>query len=345
MVVRYMNGFDTLEDSGIFSRFDAYCNENSSVFSTSGRGGGGTLYIRENDWFKVAFDQTSDKVTFGCALRKFSSSFDSDVDYPLFIFLANGSTVLKLYLYNDKRIIIKRGDDTVIASVSAAFEFGPWFYLEVQVYLHDTEGYVEIRKDGNPNPILRVDGLDTSSTYKYVDTLQIGPGYSVGGNPCYFDDFYVLDDTGTKNNDFKGDVRIVPLYTISDASNTGFVASDGGGDLFTMVDDQKLNDYSTSIQASLSGSKAMFNMGPFAGSNDIHAISITVPANKSDGGVVAIGTVLESGTVPTETEGDEKYLATTTNRATAIYDVDPIDDVDWTTAKVNTIKAGVKIQS
>lgn len=340
MSIKLMMGFDAFDDGGELSQF----SEQSGAKIESGRNGGRALYIEDDFLAIIRFDQTTNTFVVGLAINKELGNYGSDINDALFYLIGGGSTAIKVFFYNDRRIIVKSGDNTVLAITGDVIDFNVWNYYEFKVCLDDTIGSVEIRKDGNTTPAVLVENIDTLSGNAYVDKIQFGPGYPVAGNPAYFDDLYILDNSGTNNNDFKGDVSIIPLNTVSDASNTGFTPSEGS-DLYAMVDDNPLINTSTDIRAITPESKAMFEMSEFSGSNNIHAVSVVVPAYKSEGGTISIKSVIESGTVPTETEGAEKFLSSSLQCARDFYGVDPIDDVPWSTARVNAIKAGVKVHS
>ena len=99
-------------------------------------------------------------------------------------------------------------------------------FLEMKCTIHDTAGAVEVRL--NKVPVINVTGVDTKSTANAYAN-QVIFGYIGGGGGWAWQgmDFYVCDATGTKLNDFLGDVKIgVPRPTAVGA-HTSFAGRKG----------------------------------------------------------------------------------------------------------------------
>jgi hypothetical protein len=100
---------------------------------------------------------------------------------------------------------------SVFSTPAWAFHPGKWFYLEVKWKSGTgTSGMVEVRV--NTVPVLSFPAIDTAGGTPYggiahgVDVMQIHQGGAFGGGHL-IDDFYLLDSTGTVNNDYLGNVR------------------------------------------------------------------------------------------------------------------------------------------
>lgn len=175
-------------------------------------------------------------------------------------------TTRGLYLYlrmdADGEIEVWRdeGTDVLLGTTSgAAIRMVSWFYLEVKAYCHDSAGTVEIRVNGTTR--LTLSGVDTKAStmsHGYWDRVQLR-GTMYGG--AWFDDLYICDGTGTKNNDFLGVCKVETVFPTSDAGTNQWTPQ-AGADHYAMVDDGALADTdATYLEDSTSSHLDQFGFG------------------------------------------------------------------------------------
>lgn len=125
----------------------------------------------------------------------------ADEQFHIAFFSTNG-VGWRIRLYRGTTLIDETGD----------FDFGVWHYIEVQVGINTTTGTYEVRRNGVQE--ISGTGANTAANgntgadvfaFRFVDNLS---------SVLYLDDMYVVDSTGTKNNDFLGP-RIVEAVEVS----------------------------------------------------------------------------------------------------------------------------------
>ena len=115
--------------------------------------------------------------------------------------LRSGSVETRLQQSSAGALNVTRGPSTAIGTASANVitATNTWYYIELQVFSHDTAGTVTIRV--NNTPVLTLTGLDTRDVGT-PNQVQLWEG--VGATNTY-DDLYVMTGAGAP---FKGDITI-----------------------------------------------------------------------------------------------------------------------------------------
>lgn len=142
------------------------------------------------------------------------------------------------------RIDIYRGA-TLVAS-SSNFSTLNWHYFEFKATIDPTSGTYELRR--NESADISDTGVNTANTgsanWDTIDILNDGLDAGVR-----LDDIYVLDGTGSANNDFLGDSVIEGRLPTGDGSTTDWTPSSGANH-WDLLDD---TTDSTNVSASNSG--------------------------------------------------------------------------------------------
>ena len=98
-----------------------------------------------------------------------------------------------------------------------------WYYLEQKVTINGSSGSVELRVNGSASPIISNSGLNTQNTANaWVDSIRIGVPSFYSGVTSNFDDWIMLDTTGTAPlNTYLGDVRVRGRFPVADSATNG----------------------------------------------------------------------------------------------------------------------------
>jgi hypothetical protein len=158
----------------------------SSASIVGGRTGTGVSIPGSSNWiqYTVPVGNESDIITVGFAWRCNTVSTTETID-----FMSTGSNQCYLIMLSGGALEFRRSDGTVLAtSSSGVVVVNTWYYIELQVKLHDTTGFVKIRV--NDTLVINTSGIDTlqwagKTTFNAVRlTCQFG-------QVAVFDDLYV----------------------------------------------------------------------------------------------------------------------------------------------------------
>ncbi len=243
-----------------------------------------------------------------------------------------------------------------------------WIYFEFKVTISDTVGSIEGRFHYINKPSLNAGGatptaltwdaattsLDTQDqTSTGANRIEISWDTGNSAEEVVFDDIYVLDSTGAKNNDFLGKCVIVPQKPLNSGGGDGDTVdwSLGGGAtntfdaLFEAVgsieDDERLTSDALD-QVHLHVVAALTVIGANA---NIIGVRHDIHAKMETTGDLDISHFLRKTTgTPAETEvGALKNVASTTMEAsTIILEDDPNTAVSWVKADMDSYQYGFK---
>ena len=102
---------------------------------------------------------------------------------------------------------------TIIGTYPSQFVINTWDSYQFKVVINNTNGYVEMRKNGSTNALFTpLSNVNTraGSTNTSVNGIQIWNG-AAGGN-CYIDDLFLCSGLGAAPNTWFGDARGVTQY-------------------------------------------------------------------------------------------------------------------------------------
>lgn len=204
-----------------------------------------------------------------------------------------------------------------------------WRYVELKYEL--ATGNTEVRIDG----VFAVSG--TIATATSLSTMYLAPKRSL----ATFDDMYVLDNSGTTNNDFLGDVRVQTSYPIADGSHTDMVPSTGT-DHFAVVD-EVVPDTTSYVSSSTAGAKDSYKIQPLP-SNTAQVFGLNVSAYASKDATGAAGIVNTASVNGTDYTGSNVgSLSTTWTTTSELWEVNPATGQLWSPNDISSSEFGVEI--
>jgi hypothetical protein len=121
----------------------------------------------------------------------------------IFELLSNAGATLQCRLMHNSNgaLDFQRGSLTIGSSATGLIVTNTYYYIEVQVRLHDTLGSVVVRRNGTP--VLTLTNVDTRVTGTAMfDRLRLGTQTS--GATAIYDDLYLRDDAV-----FQGDPTVI----------------------------------------------------------------------------------------------------------------------------------------
>lgn len=212
-----------------------------------------------------------------------------------------------------------------------------WQHIEALVFFSQTVGTVEVRVNGVT--ALSLSGIDTVSS-SLVECSQVAIG---GANALYVtapggvDDVFCYDTTGSYNNTFIGDRRVLTLFPDSNTAQADWTVT-GAATGYECIDEATPDDDTTYIAAA-DGSGAISNFGVQnlpAGISAISAVVVVERARKTEAGVANTQTSIVSGA--SETAGADKPMTEVYTYRQDVFQVDPVSGAPFTVSEVNALK-------
>lgn len=345
MALIFIEGFDNYKDSS--DLHTTWVPIAGSVFGLYTSGRNGSKSIRTDNYYNVAskyFNSYKIGTSVIAGVACYLDSTDGttmfsfcDGIYPQ-IFVTRGSDS-SLYVMN---AVGSYGSTLAGPSVKKIFT-GVWYYLELKVYIHSTSGSFELRVDGVP--VLSASGVNTMPYGSSgVNNFSIGKFQNTNGlRYCRYDDIYVCDSSGSKNNNFLGDCSVISLYPNADGTTTQFTPT-GNANNWMCVDESSNDGDNTYVSSSTVGNKDLYNITAITNNpNVIHGAQIKTLMKSSDAGPIGVRNIVLSGS--TTANGNTESITTTYTRYSTILEDDPNTSSAWTKSAIDNLQIGVEIVS
>lgn len=261
-----------------------------------------------------------------------------DADEGIFMMLqdVNGSNLVTISTKNGFPVKLTCNGQYVESEY--IYLSGDWMLVEVHAKIHDTEGVCEMRVNGVMTSAITGDTKPGANTIRRI-SLGVAGGIGDGNN---FDDIACNDTSGTEDNSWCGDGRIVALRPENNASVQWLPYASANN--FAEVDDVTPDADTTYVYTAGSGAKDLYNTyNPSLPSNTIvKRVWIEALARKTDPETtmnLQIG--LKSGA--TEAWSSDIALSTIyTHLYGPHYKLNPDDSEDWSRDDINALQIGIK---
>ena len=259
-----------------------------------------------------------------------------------------GTTLAQLTVEADGTVSLYGGTTNLVGNSAGTLVLhdSTWYYFEVKVIYSgaspiNIHGTVRV----NGQTIIDAAGVSTgiNSTQLIIQAAKsdyFGFSPQIGSGNITFDDIYVCDGTGSTNNDFIGDVKILAVYPRLDNTTQW---SGGATPQFSLVNEHIPDDDTTYISSSTANqiSDFFFDMiSSFTGT--VPGVQYLIYARKDDEGTRSIKHTVD-GAPPMGVP--EEFLADLYVYYHIPFDTDPIANAAWTVANFNSRKFGVKLIS
>lgn len=199
---------------------------------------------------EVIWNFPSVKTEFGCGFGYYIATAPDGVAVVAQFRNAVNEQNATLVVTSSGALQLRRGSfiGTVLLETDPCITFGVWNHIEFHIGFSDSDGFIYIRV--NEVPVSVYSGSETGLDNVASGTVACAMIVLFGANSprvCY-DDFYVWDETGTQNNDFIGDRRVITLLpnaneatqemTVTGAANayTAIQSADGDTSYITASD-------------------------------------------------------------------------------------------------------------
>ena len=350
MTLLHIDGFEGYgkEDVLSFWASGSYI-DTSSLIDQTGRRNGYCLNAPDrtstSDW-RLRWSNTNpideQVMIVGCAFRMGANLGNVTVSF-LTIKNPMGSTIANVGINTDYTISVSYSPSNTnqILYISEILDQNVWYYLELKGKMSSPGGIVVCRL--NEQIIYENYNLDTVA-YQASGT-QIGSVqfYISSYNRIAIDDIYILDTTGTKNNDFLGDIRVDSIHPDGAGNYTQLTPSAGNN--YECVDETNM-DSADYVEGANAGEKDSYSYGSVPTDLDDAAIFGTQLRNQAvrtaESDNIKVKGFLRTGSTDYE-ESTAQSLSTIYKSKSIIWEDDPSDSNVWTKAKINACEFGVEV--
>ncbi len=236
--------------------------------------------------------------------------------------------------------VMRGGYTTPLGSTARQLRLNAYQFIEFKTLIHGSAGTAEVRVNGEV--WLSLSSLNTQRTGNATaGFFAMGRWAGYGDSRQErFSDLYICDSTGSRNNDFKGDRRVVRRMAAGAGSSTQFTPSAGAN--YACVNQNPDDGDSTYVQDGTVGHKDFYTIVALpSGATDVDAVAVTHRARKTDASARSFAAAIKSSS--SEVFGADQALSLDYLNYTTIFEADPNGPADWTPAAVNSAEFGQKL--
>jgi hypothetical protein len=351
MSLLFIDGFDHYATADLNKKgWTNTSNSPGMIAPTGGRRGGGALsgsMTGDGFEFNVRRSFTSvATVVVGCAFAAQFGVGVIDGGNQILLLRDTNTTQASLYVTFDGILNVYLGDDAsslIATSGTPVLTLdGNYDYIEWKYTVDPSAGATEVRVNGVT--VASASGVNTrASANSSANVLVLGhwPYLYPYAMTFWYDDLYLLNTSGTANNDFLGDCRVVTLRPVADGSYSDFVPSSGTAH-YALVDDTTpdTTDYVSSLTP---GDKDSYVFSDVTGSGSVFGVQVVNGALKDDGGIRTMANLVKSGA--SEVQSTPVTPRTSLTYTATVHETDPATSAQWTVAAVNAAEFGVVLVS
>lgn len=341
MSVLVMDSFDWNGNTIIANR---YLSATGSFSNTQTKHGAGyALYCNYQNVVYDIGDQSGNIIIVGAYIYISALSAITNIFRA---FTTTGSPQCSLRLNTSRQLQVVRLS-TVLGTGSQVLQIGVWYHIEWMIKVTNSLSTGEC--------VVNVDGVQdiniTSGDTQQQITNSLGQCYlGAGGigSQIYFDDFYVLDTSGSYADDFIGPyIRMECLEPNGNGNYNGFDGSDGNQvDNYLLVDEAPADDDTTYVESSNVDERDTYTFDNISGSpNEIMAVQTMTRHKKDASGSRTVKHCMYIDS--TDYDGSVAHALSdgVYENDVEVWIEDPDSSAQWTETGVNGLDAGIKIET
>lgn len=257
----------------------------------------------------------------------------------LFNLVESGTIHLQVALTAAGELRVLRAGSTQIGITSGlGLAIDTWYHIEVKAYCHDSAGTVDLYVDGVLE--LSLTGQDTRNGGTGVFNGILFSS-SIFPYRKHLDNLYVLNTTGSLNNDILGVQYARVMRPTADASPNDW-APLSGSDHYAAVSEDTGSSDTNVLDDSVTGQQELFDLSNPVGVTNIKGVVPVVIGRLTDGTGYSIKHVLKSGGT-TETDAAQSFSSTSYVSKQQVHEVDPDTSAAWLDADVDALQAGFEV--
>ena len=231
-----------------------------------------------------------------------------------------------------------RGATHLGTSAAPVITANTYQHIECQILFSQTVGTIEVRVNGVT--VLSLSGQDTCAS-ALVEASQVAfAGGTGSGSNCYLDDIYAYDNTGSYNNTWIGDRRVLTLFPNANTATADWTAV-GAATGYECIDEANPNDDTDYINATASGKISQFGLqNTPAGVSAISGVVMVERSRKTEAGIGNTKMSIVSGA--STTAGADKPLTEVYTYRQDVFETDPATAAPFTPSGVDSLQFKVE---
>lgn len=338
MALRWIEGFETLgalnaAPTGIGRKYTT--NGAAGMRLRAGRTNGLSLELSSTTENFRTIDLGSPQTL----IVGFGFRVDALGNEQLLFFRGDNDTVNNIIfrLNSDGSVSIARSTTVLATTAAGEIAVDTWYYIEIRVKIDNIAGEYTLKIDGVSK--LTDTNVDTQvGSNAWTDRILIrGSNF---GNMLY-DDIYILDETGTKNNTFLGNQVVIPAIFPDAAGDSADFTPDTGSN-HERVDEVTIDDDTSYVESGTTGHRDLYNYSTLTEAGSVSGIQINTQVRDTVAGGSSLKTVTKSGTVvdvgPAEIIGGTSF-----EHQFRILELDPDGNVNWDVTAINNAQFGFEV--
>lgn len=342
-----LEGFDYLSGSAglaVANKWSTITFGTGVATIASGRFGGSCLRANDtsnNFILRRDLPATRTRMHFGFAVKFRANPAPASQEIAYFTTNPSANKLAMLYANSNRSFTLWRWGSNVVGT-TMQFAQDVWYYIEIEVYLHASSGYVKLFIDGS----LMLDSgpVDTRPAGASTQIESAGFGGTTWRTPIDIDDLYIADCTGDSSPTIYGGCRISTFQPTSAETNVGWVA---GGTASSVTDGvagtAPADDGKYATADDVDDILLMDSTGTLpSGVGAVRGVATTIRHSKTDGATRAIRHVLKSGGTEYPASSDVALTGSVT-MSQRIWQADPDTTDPWEIADVEAASFGLKI--
>lgn len=262
---------------------------------------------------------------------------------PMIIFQDVGTSQCSINLNAAGQIEFRNGGygGGVIATSGTSVSNLSIHYLEWDITFGNSASY-QLWLDGTS---LFSGTADTTTTANaYSNSILLGNNSGLTLNACIFDDFYLFDTSGTRNNVVLNTSPKVETRFPTGDSQTQWTST--GANNWSQVDENPPDGGTTNVSSGDAGDEDLYSYPALLNAaTAVYTVAVRGNIKRSDTGARTIDLRLKSNTTTSSGSNAGQTPGTTYGWLSSYFDADPNGNIAWTDTAVNSAVAGPKVAS
>lgn len=339
MALIFAEGFDDFVNFADIATSAASFGTDVSV--VTGRGGNGKGISNDQHGPAIYAFTPSATVIAGFALTSAGGNIGAGgntTDCGYVAFLSNGTTVASIQQYAAAAVAFFDSTNDPVSSGIAVGNLGNAAFL-------NWSSYIEVHvTPGNPGTLtVKIDGVQVFTTAvanlsaaTTINQISFGASRNL---TTKLDDLYVCDGTGTTNNTFLGDTRILSVPPNADGAESQLTQAPAAASQFTNVSEATIDYATTNNNATAAAQTDTYLFAALTGNGIIRAVQVRAYATTAVGGVDKLAGVARIA--GTDHASPDQFVHAVYTALDSIFETNPATAVAWTQAGLNAAEFGV----